>query len=365
MRSQTIVLATLTLLGACAPAAQPAPSAPPPAAPAAASASAGAAATSYLAAPGEAPTTIRVATCAVTGGFVHLYTALEADLFAKYGLQVELTNIGGSGPALAALSTNEIQFLYCAADATVDGLASGVDAQIVAAPLVGLVWLMIGRPEVHTMADLRGKAVGVPHAGDLADRLSRLALERHGLRPNEDVDIRPTGGSQPERYTAMLADVVQGNVLTPPMDARARQDGLNVIYDLADLGIPSIYSSAHASNASIRERPQMVGRFVAALAEAVQFTEKHPDVARQALRKVLNLDDPDALDAAYQAYAIKHVNRRLSVPYEAVTAAIDDARAQGTPVVKRAEEIATNQFTDELERSGFLQQLWGAELPPR
>jgi ABC-type nitrate/sulfonate/bicarbonate transport system substrate-binding protein len=109
----------------------------------------------------------------------------------------------------------------------------------------------------------------------------------------------------------------------------------------------------------------MVGRFVAALAEAVQFTEKHPDVARQALRKVLNLDDPDALDAAYQAYAIKHVNRRLSVPYEAVTAAIDDARAQGTPVVKRAEEIATNQFTDELERSGFLQQLWGAELPPR
>ena len=319
----------------------------------------------YLAAPGEAPTTIKVATCAVTGGFVHLYTALEADLFAKYGLQVELTNISGSGPALAALTTNEIQFLYCAADATIDGLASGIDAQIVAAPLVGLVWLMIARPEIRTMADLRGKAVGVPRAGDLADRLSRLALERHGLRPNEDVDLRPTGGSQPERYAAMIADIVQGNVLTPPMDARARQDGLNVIYDLADLGIPSIYSSAHASNAAIRERPQMVSRFVAALAEAVYYTEKHPEVARQALRRVLNLEDPDALDAAYQAYAIKHVNRRLNVPRDAVAAAIDDARTQGAPVVKRAEDVSTNQFADELDRSGFLQQLWGAELPPR
>jgi ABC-type nitrate/sulfonate/bicarbonate transport system substrate-binding protein len=109
----------------------------------------------------------------------------------------------------------------------------------------------------------------------------------------------------------------------------------------------------------------MVGRFVAAMAEAVYYTEKHPDVARQALRKVLNLDDADALDAAYQAYAIKHINRRLSVPHEAVAAAIDDARAQGTPVVKRAEDVATNQFADDLERTGFLQQLWGAELPPR
>jgi NitT/TauT family transport system substrate-binding protein len=365
MRLLAVALLATVALAACAPAAPPPPSAPPPALARAASAPTPGAVTPYLAAAGEAPTAIRVATCAVSGGFVHLYTALEGDLFTKYGLQVELTNIGGSGAALAALSTNEIQFLYCAADATIDGLASGIDAQIVAAPLVGLVWLMIGRPEIRTMADLRGKAVGVPRAGDLADRLSRLALERHGLRPNADVDIRPTGGSQPERYQAMIADVVQGNVLTPPMDARARQDGLNVIFDLAELGIPSIYSSAHASNASIRERPQMVQRFVAALAEAVYFTEKHPDVARQALRKVLNLEDPEALDSAYQAYAIKHINRRLNVPHDAVAAAIEDARGQGTPVVKRAEDVATNQFADDLEQSGFLRQLWGADLASR
>ncbi|HZS01785.1 MAG TPA: ABC transporter substrate-binding protein [Chloroflexota bacterium] len=364
MRRLISALVALLAVVACAPAAPPAPSAPPPAPAAGASPPAPTTTTPYLAAPGEAPMAIRVATCAVTGGFVHLYTALEADLFTKYGLQVELTNIGGSGAALAALTTNEIQFLYCAADATIDGLASGIDAQIVAAPLVGLVWLLIARPEIRTVAELRGKAVGVPRAGDLADRLSRLVLERHGLRPNEDVDIRPTGGSQPERYQAMLADIVQGNVLTPPMDARARQDGLNVIYDLADLGLPSIYSSAHASNASIRDRPQMVGRFVAALAEAVYYTEKHPDAARQALRKVLSLDDPDALDAAYQAYAIKHINRRLRIPYDAVTAAIEDARAQGAPVVKRAQEVATNQFADDLDRTGFLQQLWGSELGP-
>ncbi|HLN84671.1 MAG TPA: hypothetical protein VK355_13710, partial [Candidatus Binatia bacterium] len=39
----------------------------------------------YLAKPGEAPMKVRIGTCAVTGGFIHLYTALDHRLFDKYG----------------------------------------------------------------------------------------------------------------------------------------------------------------------------------------------------------------------------------------------------------------------------------------
>ena len=35
----------------------------------------------YLAKPGEAPVSVKVATCAIAGGFVHLYTALDNGLF--------------------------------------------------------------------------------------------------------------------------------------------------------------------------------------------------------------------------------------------------------------------------------------------
>ena len=73
----------------------------------------------YLAKPGENPVTMRVATCAITGGFIHLYSALDYGLFDKYGIKVEFVSIRGSGVALAALATDEIQFLYCAADATI------------------------------------------------------------------------------------------------------------------------------------------------------------------------------------------------------------------------------------------------------
>src|SRR5437879_13318390 len=43
----------------------------------------------YLAKAGERSTNIRIATCAVSGGFAHLYKALENRLFNKYGLTME------------------------------------------------------------------------------------------------------------------------------------------------------------------------------------------------------------------------------------------------------------------------------------
>jgi ABC-type nitrate/sulfonate/bicarbonate transport system substrate-binding protein len=67
----------------------------------------------YLAKVGEAPTTVHVATCAVSGGFIHLYTAMDNGLFDKYGLKVDNKFISGSAMNLAALSADEVQFLYC------------------------------------------------------------------------------------------------------------------------------------------------------------------------------------------------------------------------------------------------------------
>jgi len=83
----------------------------------------------YLTKPGEAPVATRVAACAITGGFIHLYAALDNGLFDKYGVKVEFVSIRGSGVSLAALAADEIQFLYCAADATIPGMAAGSDAK--------------------------------------------------------------------------------------------------------------------------------------------------------------------------------------------------------------------------------------------
>ena len=71
--------------------------------------------------------------------------------------------------------------------------------------------------------------------------------------------------------------------------------GFTLIYNLNELDMPSVYSSIFAHPKSLRERPVLVQRFVAVLAEAVHFVEKNPGKTKTALSKVLNLKDQDVL----------------------------------------------------------------------
>ena len=67
----------------------------------------------YLAKPAEPVVKARVGTCAVTGGFVHLYTALDNRLFDKYGINVEHVVLrgGGVGHGCAGVGRNPIPLL--------------------------------------------------------------------------------------------------------------------------------------------------------------------------------------------------------------------------------------------------------------
>lgn len=317
----------------------------------------------YLSKPGEAPLKVRAATCAVSGGFMHLYAALDNGLFDKYGIKVEFVSIRGSGISLAALASDEIQFLYCAADATIPGLASGSDAKLIGSPLVGLPWVLLARKDIKRPEELKGKSIAVTRPGDLTFRLAKALLKKFSLT-EEEVRIRPVGGTgQVEPFNAVRAGIAEAAFVTPPLDVRGKRDGLNVIYHMNDLGIPAIYSSLHANSKSLKERPGLVQRFAAVLAESIHFVEKNPDRAKASVGNALKLKDEEALQSAYDAYAKRLVNRRLVVPENAVAGVVEVAREQGTNVRKKAAEIIDNSFAENLEKSGFLKELWGGEVP--
>src|SRR5690242_1950882 len=196
----------------------------------------------YLAKPGERVLSMRISTCAVSGGFVHLYAAMDNGLFEKYGFKFENIFIRGSNQNLSALAGDEVQFTFCAADALIPGMAAGLEAKIVASPLVKLPYVLVTRKEIRRPEDLKGKSLGIARAGDLSDRLSRAVVKKFGFAPDA-VTIRPIGGSQGERYLAMAAGLVDGVIITPPLDVRAKNEGFNVLYRLIDLNLPFIYSS--------------------------------------------------------------------------------------------------------------------------
>jgi len=317
----------------------------------------------YLAKPGEPLVPIRVATCAISGGFIHLYTALDNKLFDKYGLKPEFLLIRGAGVSAAALTANELQFLYCTADAIIPSLAAGAEAKMIASPLVGLPWVIIARKDIHRIEDLKGKTFLATRPGGTPDTLIRVLMKKLHLG-SEDLAIRHIGGAgQTEVYNALQQGLGQATMVTPPLDARAKRDGFNVIYHLDDLNLPAIYSSVFANDKVVKERPAIAQKFVAAMAEAVHFVEKNPDKAKASVSKVLGLKDQESAQSAYDAYAKHLVNRRITIPATRVAEAIEVARQSGANVRRKPAEIFDNSFADHLNKSGFLRELWGAEMP--
>ncbi|HWH77281.1 MAG TPA: ABC transporter substrate-binding protein, partial [Candidatus Binatus sp.] len=303
----------------------------------------------YLAKPGEAPIPIRIATCAISGGFMHLYTALDNRLFDKYGLKPEFLLVRGAGVSVAALTSNELQFLYCTADAIIPSLAAGAEAKMIASPLVGLPWVMIARKEIRRVEDLKGKIFIATRPGGTPDTLIRVLMKRLNFSA-EDLPIRHIGGAgQTEVYSALLQGLGHATMVTPPLDARAQRDGLNVIYHLDDLNLPAIYSSVFSNNRWLKERPDVAQKFIAAMAEAVQFVEKNPERAKASVGKVLALKDQASLQSAYDAYAKQLVNRRMTIPASRVADTIENARQSGTSVRRKAAETYDNSFAENLE----------------
>jgi NitT/TauT family transport system substrate-binding protein len=319
----------------------------------------------YLAKPGEPAVPVRVATCAISGGFIHLYTALDNRLFEKYGIKPEFLLVRGAGISAAALTSNELQFLYCTADAIIPSLAAGAEAKMIASPLVGLPWVIIARKDIHRIEDLKGKTFLATRPGGTPDTLIRILMKRLHLAA-EDLAIRHIGGAgQTEVYNALQQGLGQATMVTPPLDARAKRDGFNVIYHLDDLNLPAIYSSLFANDRIIRERPALVQKFVAAMAESVHFVEKNPEKAKASVTRMLALKDPESAQSAYDAYAKQLVNRRVSVPGSRVKEAVEVARQTGANVRRRPAETFDNSFAEHLYKSGFLKELWGAEMPAK
>jgi hypothetical protein len=85
------------------------------------------------------------------------------------------------------------------------------------------------------------------------------------------------------------------------------------------------------------------------------------DKAKTAIAKAIRVKDEEALQSSNNVYAKEIVDRTMNVPGRAVAEAVDLARETGTPVRKKSAELYDNRFVIDLEKSGFLKEIWGNE----
>ena len=85
----------------------------------------------------------------------------KSGLFKKHGLDVELVFIPGSGVLTAAMVSGQVPLTFLAGAATVTSAIGGADTVLLSCAINTLFWRLFSVPEIKTVADLKGKRIGV------------------------------------------------------------------------------------------------------------------------------------------------------------------------------------------------------------
>src|SRR5437667_568868 len=139
---------------------------------------------------------------------VHLtpYVAVSFGYFKDENLTVELVRFEGGVQSLRASASGGITLAGTSSEPVVDGVANGADVKIVYsyAPNVD-VSFAVG-PKVKTMADLKGKVMGVQEPGGFADVMTRIILRRAGIDPKEVTFLQTTTAGRVQALATGNAD---------------------------------------------------------------------------------------------------------------------------------------------------------------
>lgn len=160
-----------------------------------------------------------------TSSNLPLMAALEAGFFAERGLEVEVQNTPNSDEQRAGLAAGRFEIAHAAVDNAVALVEAGHDVVIVCGGDAGMNDFMV-RPEINSLADLRGKLLAVDAPNTSYALAAKKILKQAGLLENRDYGVKLAGGTGP-RAAAMVADPeLAAGMINPPFSFTVRQQGL-------------------------------------------------------------------------------------------------------------------------------------------
>lgn len=286
------------------------------------------------------------------------WIAQEARLFRKYDLEFPLVYIGTSPLATAAMLGGDAELLMDGGVGVVRTNVQG-NSELV---LIGghkniLTQSILAKPPIKRLEDLRGKKVGVTRVGATTHYFAIQAFKRIGMEAGRDFSMVQTGGA-PEMLAALLSGGIDAGTMTAPFDAQAIAQGFQYVVYGADLRIPHVAVSFITRRSSITKRPQVLGRFIRAMAEGAKILHTDKEFTFKVLGKQLRVNDRKILESAYNA-EIKALEPRLTIRLEAVQAILDDVAQTDARAKKvKPEDLLDSRFLDEMEKSGFFDKLW-------
>jgi ABC-type nitrate/sulfonate/bicarbonate transport system substrate-binding protein len=224
---------------------------------------------------------------------IPLYMAEEKGAFAKRNLRIELQFTPNSSEQRAGLAAGRSDIAHTAADNAVAMVeVAKVDAVIVGGGDSGLLELFV-RPEIRTLADVRGKAMVVDAPNTAYALVARKILKNAGLIDGRDYRLLPIGGTESRIKAFSQSPDHAVGMLNPPWTYLAQSQGARSFGLVKDIYGPyqaiapiAMRSWAHSNSGALE-------RYLAAYIEGCRMTLDPANRAEviAVLRKRLNLSE--------------------------------------------------------------------------
>ena len=115
--------------------------------------------------------------------------------FKQQGLDVKLITIRQSDVIVNAIMAGELNFMSVIPTAILASVR-GLPIRTIAVNLDNAPYVLVGRPQIKSMNDLKGKKIGVSSLGGMSTLVVREIVARSGLDPERDVTYLSDGGSE-------------------------------------------------------------------------------------------------------------------------------------------------------------------------
>jgi len=289
------------------------------------------------------------------------FTALDAGLYHRNGLDVELIFIQSSTMSVSTVVSGDVQIANTSGGAVASAAVGGANLVMTACYINTLPYELVVQESVKTVEDLRGKSIGISRVGSASDVAARVLLKGLGLEPVKDVAILQVGGPS-ERAAAFRTNRIVGFPSPPGTIHLAKGMPHRVIISTADFqkrfDFPYICSTTTRS--FLTARRDTMRRLTMSLIESAYFFRTHKEESKKFIAKYTRQSNPQYLEDSYNANVKLHERVPL-VTREGTEVQIKEAVSRKPGFSLKVEDIVDDSIVRELEKSGFIDKVYSGK----
>lgn len=241
---------------------------------------------------------LKIGYTAAGAGYADLYDGVDYGIFKKHGLNVSIVRLNTSAQLVAGLASNSVQIGVGVAADSATAILKGAKLKFVAMSEPTYNLEMWASPSIQTINDLKGKKIALTSPNSEGDYGLTALLQAHGMsRSDVTADYVQSAAAE---VAALDSGAVQAILTQPPQGTSTRQKGAHRLASLANLPFP--LGTYTVESGYLSANHDLVKKFVAAEAEALQYLPAHASETEAAIKKYTGENDASLDQYAYQFF---------------------------------------------------------------